>query len=42
MANLFLLVGTGVVIWFVAMVALHALGRAIGRGIASLVRSRTS
>lgn len=41
MANLFLLVGTGVVVWFVAMLALHALGRAMGRGIASLFGSRT-
>ena len=41
MLNLFLLVGTGVTAWFVAMLALHALGRAIGRGIASLFGSRT-
>ncbi len=41
MANLFLLVAVAVVLWFVAMLALHALGRAMGRGIASLFGSRT-
>lgn len=41
MLNLFLLVGTGIVLWFVALLALHALGRAIGRGIASLFGSHT-
>ena len=41
MLNLFLLVACGVVLWFVALLALHALGRAIGRGISNMIRSLT-
>lgn len=32
------MLATGVTLWFVALLALHALGRAAGKGLSSLLR----